>query len=237
MSQVVADDASDVGPQEGNAAHATWAIKIFRLVLMVLFRLFFRVKVAGRGNVPSTPVIICANHLGWADAFMVLLSLPAQPRIYILGEAQVAGISWFRHFMIRRLKVMIPLDRSKPREALRVMEDVLARGGSLLIFPEGHLGAEEGKLLPLQNGAAHLCLHSGVPLLPVGLTGTGQLWLRRKLALRIGKPIDPEFTSGDFRTRLTDLNQLLDKEMHALLPGDNERPRIRLLRKWLTELL
>ena len=30
-----------------------------------------------------------------------------------------------------------------------------------------------------------------MPILPVGLTGTKQLWLRRRLTMRVGKPISP----------------------------------------------
>lgn len=185
-----------------------------------------------------TPMIICANHLGWADTFLVMLFFPAEPRIYVLGEQQVKQISGFRTHVIDWLEIMVMLDRSKPLEALRMMRDVLQRGGSLLIFPEGRLGTEEGALQELHDGAAHLSVVSGVPLLPVGLTGTSELWLRRKLTLRIGKPINPNEFEGDTRTRMHAMTERLDMEMRVLLPGDRDRrPRIKLLRRWLTELL
>ncbi len=224
-------------PQPNNAAHARLSIKLFRRVLRAIFKLFFRVRVAGLENVPDKPVIICANHLGWTDAFLVLLFLPVEPRIYILGERQVAHISTFRNIVIRRLQVMIPLDRDKPREALRVMSEVLTGGGSLLIFPEGELGSVEGDLQPLQNGASHLSLYSGTPILPVGLTGTRELWLRHSLTIRVGSPIDPTQFTGSLRTRMSTLTWQLDQEMRALLPGDKSAPRIKLMRRWLTELL
>src|SRR5947209_12472403 len=59
--------------QEGNAGRAPWFVRAFKLVVRAIFRLFFRVKVTGLKNVPSTPVIVCANHLGWTDTFLVLL--------------------------------------------------------------------------------------------------------------------------------------------------------------------
>jgi len=202
-----------------------------------VFRVLFRVRVVGLENVPDKPVIICANHLGWTDAFLILLFLPLEPRIYILGERQVAHISKFRNALIRWLQVMVPLDRDKPLEAVRVMNGVLKRGGSLLIFPEGKLGTVEGELLPLQHGAPHLSLHSGVPILPVGLTGPHELWLRRTLTVRIGRPIEPSQFTGDLRTRMSTLTWALERDMSALLPGEQSRqPRIKLLRRWLTEL-
>lgn len=212
-------------------------LRVFRGALRLVFRLVFRVRVDGLDKVPATPVIVCANHLGWTDPFLVLLFLPVQPRIYILGEKQVRQISRFRALMIDTLKIMVPLDRSKPLEALRTMERVLKSGGSLLIFPEGKLGTEEGQLLELQQGAAHLSQMAGVPLLPVGLTGTSELWLRRSLTVRIGDPISPNEFEGSLRDRLTAMTTALHAAMFALLPGAGKRPRLRLLSRWLTKLL
>jgi 1-acyl-sn-glycerol-3-phosphate acyltransferase len=230
------DADADLMPQQGDAGHAGLGIRLFKLTLGAIFRIFFRVKIVGLKNVPDTAAIICANHLGWTDPFLILLFLPVEPRVYILGERQVAHISRFRNFMITKLQVMVALDRDRPREALRIMSDVLSRGGSLLIFPEGHLGTEEGKLQPLQHGAAHLSQHAGVQLLPVGLTGTSELWLRRRLTVRIGPPIVPADFTGDVRTRTTETTGELSRRMQALLPGDKPHPRVRLLRRWLTSL-
>ncbi len=202
-----------------------------------MFRFVFRVRVNGLEKVPNSPVIVCANHLGWTDAFLVLLFLPAEPRIYVLGEKEVRRISRFRRLTIDALRIMVPLDRDKPLQALRTMEGVLQKGGSLLIFPEGRLGDEEGGLCELQEGAAHLSQKSGVPLLPVGLTGTSKLWLRRSLTVRIGDPIAPQEFTGDLRTRLRAMTAKLDASMRSLLPGDYEHSRLRLLERWLTKLL
>jgi 1-acyl-sn-glycerol-3-phosphate acyltransferase len=217
-------------------ARASLWIRAFRLFVKLIFLLFFRVRVHGLENVPRGPVIVCANHLGWADAFLILLFLPVEPRIYVLGDRNVLDISSFRTRVIMALRILVPLDRSKPVEAVRVMEGVLKRGGSLLIFPEGALGTKEGELLALEPGAAYLSVRSGVPLLPVGLTGTSELWLRRTLVVRIGKPIYPDAFTGDTASRVNAITDALGRAMRALLPGDRERPRVRLLRRWLTNL-
>ncbi|HYP21526.1 MAG TPA: lysophospholipid acyltransferase family protein [Chloroflexia bacterium] len=224
-------------PRRRRVARAGLRLRLFRWVLRAVFRLVFRVRVGGLEHVPDTPVIVCANHLGWTDPFLVLLFLPIEPRIYVLGEKQVRRISWLRRLVIDALGIMVALDRDKPLHALRTMSGVLHKGGSLLIFPEGQLGTEEGRLLELQDGAAHLSQKSGVPLLPVGLTGTSKLWLRRTLTVRIGPPIQPHHFTGDLRTRLHSMTASLDAAMRSLLPGDSERPRLRLLERWLTRLL
>lgn len=223
--------------QEGNAGRAGLFVRLFGAIAKILFLLVFRVRVYSLQNVPSTPAIVCVNHLGWADTFLVLLFLPAEPRIYVLGERQVTRISAFRAMIITRLKVMVPLDRGKPREALDLMADILQRGGSLLIFPEGQLGYEEGTIGELQHGAAHISQITGAPLLPVGLTGSSELWVGRRLEVRIGAPINPGDFEGDQRDRIRAMTALLGSEMRSLLPGDPQRPKIKPLRRWLTNLL
>jgi 1-acyl-sn-glycerol-3-phosphate acyltransferase len=223
--------------QQGNASVSSWYVRIFRLVVKAIFLAIFRVKVIGKQNVPRTPVIICANHLGWTDAFLILLFFPVEPRIYAMGEQQVKFISAFRRRVIESLQVFVMLDRSKPLQAVHIMEDILKRGGSILIFPEGRLGYREGELQELQHGAAHTSITTGVPLLPVGLTGNSELWLRRELVVRIGKPIPPTDFEGDLRTRTHTMTDRLAREMRPLLPGDKQRSRVKLLRSWLTKLL
>jgi 1-acyl-sn-glycerol-3-phosphate acyltransferase len=212
-------------------------LRLFRLVVKSLFRFFFRVRVVGLENLPPGQAIICPNHLGWADPFLPLLFFPVEPRIYVVGKRDVAYISAFRNRLLDKLEIMVSLDEDKPREALDVMQDVLQRGGSLLIFPEGRLGETEGGLHDLKHGAAHLSVVSGYPLVPVGLTGTKELWLRRTLTLRVGKPIYASQTEGDMRDKIRAGTVALEASMRALLPGDHEHARVKLLRRWLTKLL
>lgn len=223
--------------QAGDARPAPLRVKAARLVLQGLFRLVFRVRVIGRANLPGTAAIICANHMGWTEAFLLALFLPVEPRIYILGERDTVLLNDFRAGVVNWFEIMIPLDRDKPLEALRTMADVLHRGGSLMIFPEGNLGTEEGTIQPLQPGAAQLSLMAKVPLVPVGFTGTRELWLRRPITLRIGPPLDPaRFQEGNLRERITALTAALDAALRAQLPGDTARPRWKPLRDRLTHL-
>ncbi|MFL5735442.1 MAG: lysophospholipid acyltransferase family protein [Chloroflexia bacterium] len=218
------------------AARSGWRIRLTRLTVCALFRLFFRVRVEGLENLPGTPAIICPNHLGWADPFLVLLFFPIEPRIRVLG-LHPRGVSRFRARVVDTLGLVVALNRARPREALRLSEGALKSGGSLLVFPEGTaVGGREGELLPLQHGAAHLSVAGGAPLIPVGLTGTKELWLRRTLTIRIGKPLDPAEFEGDPRRRVRAMTTQLGADIQALLPGDQERPRVRPLRRWLTGL-
>jgi 1-acyl-sn-glycerol-3-phosphate acyltransferase len=222
--------------QVGNAARMRLSLKLFRLLVRTVFQLVFRVRVIGLDNVPRRNAIVAMNHLGWAEGFMVLLYLPSEPRIYGLGLRRVLYIARWRTRMLNWMEIFIPLDRDKPREALRRMDDVLKRGGSLVLAVEGKLGEEEGKLCPLQHGAACLSQTTGTPLLPVCATGVKELWLGKTLTLRVGKPIYPNEFEGHPRTRTQAMTTRLEKEMLALLPGDDQHPRFRPLGNRLTKL-
>lgn len=222
--------------QPGDAAPATVQLRLFRLFVRGLFRLFFRVRVVGLERVPSTQVIVCGNHLGWADPFLVMLFLPLEPRIYALG-LHPARASAFRTLIVDKLQIMVVLDPSRPRQVLAASKGVLERGGSLLVFPEGGTdGAQEGGLRPLQHGAGHMSVATGAPVLPVAISGTRELWLRKTLTLRIGEPIYPTCFSGDPRTRSRKLTSALDFRLRLLLHVERSRPRLRLLKGWLTGL-
>jgi 1-acyl-sn-glycerol-3-phosphate acyltransferase len=228
--------APEIRLQQGPAAQASRQIKVFRLLVRLLFLLLFRVRVIGMENALKVPSIVCFNHLGWAEGFMVLLFFPIEPRIYGLGERQVAYLAPWRTRLLNWLRIFIPLDRDKPRQALKTMADVIQRGGSLAMAPEGHLGYVEGTISELQDGAAYLSQTTGAPIVPVGATGVLELWLRCRLTLRVGRPIYPGEFQGTMRTRTHETTARLDREIRALLPGDVDRPRVKLLRQWLTKL-
>jgi len=223
--------------QPGDLTHAHWQLRVFRQVARAVFRLCFRVRVTGRAHLPPAPFVVCANHLGWADIFLLLLFLPVEPRIYILGSENVRHQTAFRTWVINSLQILVPVDTAKQVRAVRQAEAVLQRRASLLTFPEGTVyGTAEGRLLPLQEGVAYLSQVTGAPLVPVGLTGTKELWLRRPLTLRIGRALRPEAFAGDRRERTRAMTAALTTAMQALLPGDQAHPRVKPLRTWLTNL-
>ncbi len=175
----------------------TLRVRVVRIVLRGLCRLLFRVRVEGLERLPRRQMIVCANHMSWIDAFLVLLFLPAELRLFVLGRRTAVMTTPWRTRMINWLGIMIPLDLDRPEVAMRQMGRVLEQGGSLVIFPEGGWGYVEGALKPLRTGAARLSLQSGLPIVPVAILGTKRLQLRRRLTLRIGVPIDPPLSARD----------------------------------------
>ena len=72
---------------------------------------------------------------------------------------------------------MLPVDRDDPQAALGSLDtalEVLRRGEAFGIYPEG-TRSRDGRLYRGRTGVAHLALTAGVPVVPVGLTGTEKL--------------------------------------------------------------
>ena len=107
----------------------------------------------------------------------------------------------------------------------------LAVGGVIGIFPEAAYGPREGELqATFKSGFAHFAVKNRVPVLPVALSGTRDLWLRKRIEVVIGKPIAP----GDDFDRLLAASR---SALQALLPEYHEPPGRKPLRSFLTRLL
>ena len=94
---------------------------------------------------------------------------------------------------------MLPVDRDDPKAALGSLDtalEVLGRGEAFGLYPEG-TRSRDGRLYRGRTGVAHLALTAGVPIVPVGLTGTEKLQpvgarLPRvvPVSVRFGAPIE-----------------------------------------------
>jgi 1-acyl-sn-glycerol-3-phosphate acyltransferase len=66
---------------------------------------------------------------------------------------------------------------------------------------------------PLQSGTAYLAQRTGYPILTIGITGSHDLWSRKRVTMRIGPCIDPaRYVAGTARARRTAL--LVDLRAH-----------------------
>ncbi|MGC8460222.1 MAG: lysophospholipid acyltransferase family protein [Candidatus Dormibacteria bacterium] len=157
-------------------------------------RFLFRFDVAGRKNRIAGSCVLIANHLGWLDAFALLLSFPSTPRIHFLGNPEGASQNPFQWWVLRHVGGYLPVipGGGNGPELYKAVYRCLDAGGIVALFPEGRFGLREGELLPFKSGFAHFAHHAGVPIIPVGLTGTKTLWLWKTVNVTIGEPFMPE---------------------------------------------
>jgi 1-acyl-sn-glycerol-3-phosphate acyltransferase len=213
---------------------ATVTYRLMRVLLLPVFHVLFVFQVKGQRNVPrGANFVLIANHLNWLDSFAITASFRPEPRMHFLGDPTGLQTRKFQWAFIRRIGGYIPVNtRMGSGPALyQHVDKCLQRGGIVVLFPEGHYGAAEGEVGALKKGFAHFAIANHVPVLPVGLSGTKDLWLRKKILVYIGAPIDTTGRSVD------DLVAEGHRQLAALVPTYRDPRGPRFLQKQLTNLL
>jgi len=119
-----------------------------------------------------------------------------------------------------------------------IVEGILSHGGGLIIFPEGAMGKVEGDLkVPLKRGTMIYAMRAGIPILPVGLIGTQDLFLRKELRLRIGNPICFKTNTHPHPSEVQAGLDQLELSLRELIAVDYKQPGgLRLLRGFLNHM-
>ncbi|TMD72578.1 MAG: hypothetical protein E6I82_07920 [Chloroflexi bacterium] len=135
-------------------------------------------------------------------------------------------------WLVRTTGGYVPVVRERhgDRALFRHVDRCLDAGGAIAIFPEGNYGQKEGELLPFHKGFAHFAIKAGVPVIPVALSGTKDLWFRKRIEVVIGRPMP---SVGQDPAALT---ELAFERMKEMLPAYSEPPGRKLLRHKLTHL-
>ena len=190
----------------GNAPH-----KIARLWARILLRVSgIKARVEGLEHVPANGgCVIASNHLSLMDTPLLLAHVPLQFRF--LAKRSLFKVPFIGGHLRRAGHVCIP--REDARGSLKAMSEsariIQERGVSALVFPEG--GRSSGRLREFKEGAAYIAVKAGVPVVPVGISGTrevlpmGSFVVRPgRVTLRIGAPIPTTGLSLKDRSRLTE---------------------------------
>ncbi len=188
-------------------------------VYAILFGM--RVRHYFRGEPPEN-YLFASNHRSTSDPPVVGSRLSRE--VYF-----VAKDSLFKNPLFGRLirsYNAFPIRRGVfDREAMQTALDLLNRGRSVLIFPEGGrvLGEDLG---PARSGVAYLAINSGVPVVPVYVSGTDRLrdcLLRRSRILvvhgrpiRIPAPLCAEYRAADDRTAYRRYSDMVMAAIRAL---------------------
>jgi 1-acyl-sn-glycerol-3-phosphate acyltransferase len=175
--------------------------EVIHTVLPPVLKAVWRPRILGLGNVPRTGgVILASNHLSFVDS--VVIPSVAPRKVVFLAKSDyfkgrgVKGTAqrlWFEGLG------MLPVDRDNTQAAIDSLDtalEVLGRGEAFGIYPEGSR-SRDGRLYRGRTGVAHLALTAGVPVVPVGLTGTekiqpvGSTYPKvAKVTVAFGEPLD-----------------------------------------------
>ncbi len=173
--------------------------------MMIALRVFFRrVYFPGLKDIPTDkPVIFTTNH---HNSFLdgIILTVLVKQRLHILARGDVFG-SPFKKWLLGQF-YLLPIYRKseaannleKNQESFRAVKEVLSKGHSVLIFPEGVSIQEKRLQRPLKKGFARIAFGSafdpGAPLdlciYPMGINFTKPWKLRGDVIVSCGSAIE-----------------------------------------------
>jgi 1-acyl-sn-glycerol-3-phosphate acyltransferase len=149
---------------------------VMHAVLPPALRAIWRPTVRGLEHVPrSGGVILASNHLSFVDSVVIPSVVPR--KVVFLAKSDYFTGTGLKGLVSRGFFEglgMLPVDRDDTKAAIASLDialDVLGRGEAFGIYPEG-TRSRDGRLYRGRTGVAHLALTAGVPVVPVGLTGT-----------------------------------------------------------------
>jgi 1-acyl-sn-glycerol-3-phosphate acyltransferase len=166
--------------RDRSALQLAW-YRLIRMMFATMAAVLLRWRATGRQNVPNSGgVLLISNHLSYLDVFFLGIPL-RRPLNYVARSTlffPVLGpIMWsVGAFPIQREG----MGASGMKETLKR----LRAGGIVTLFPEG-TRSRDGELAPLKPGIAVLVRRAGVPVVPVGLAGTFEVWPRSRLILSL----------------------------------------------------
>ncbi|HTE88775.1 MAG TPA: AMP-binding protein [Terriglobales bacterium] len=194
-------------------------------------------RVEGREKLTGVqgPVLVICNHISDVDVGFVLTSLPARLRHRLAtatgGEALEAlrtpppsknfllklwdRLTWFLGVSLLNL---FPLPREAGfRESFAYAGELVDRGDSVLVFPEGR-HTTDGKMLPFRSGIGLLANNLGIPIVPMRIRGLFELKQAGKkfarpytVSVKIGAPVrfpqggDPAWVAAELQKNLEEL--------------------------------
>lgn len=208
---------------------------VSRVVVTVMTRALFRIRLEGREHLAATPVIYCFNHLSWVDPFVLMTLLPLRPRLAFFGPREEDMRVGGRNRVMLWTGTAIPYKPGK-NDLLNVTKrvaEVIGSGGVVAIAGEGRIHPRESELGQLSDGAAYFALRSGIPIVPVVINGTSWLRFRGRIRVQVAPPI--EATGRPTRAAIEALTAETWTRLHALVADAPEVPVPGRFGRWLTE--
>ncbi len=153
------------------------------------------VAVTGGEVLRLHPVAVYAcNHLSYMDTPVIFAALPFQFRILARHDLwKIPFIGWY----LKR-SGQIPVNADNPRASISSLMGgvrALQSGMPLVVFPEGGRSVD-GELQAFMSGPAFMAIRAQVPLVPMALVGTHELFPMhtyyfrpRPVQFLVGEPI------------------------------------------------
>lgn len=156
------------------------------VVLNIVFRTVYRMKVVGTENIPKEGALIfCGNHKTYLDP--PAITVTNGRKMSFMAKEQLKE-NWLFAFLGWAFEAIYVKRDSKDIGPLKQALTILKSGDCLGIFPEGTRNGLEKNNGVVKNGAAYLALKTGAKIVPVGIVGNGKPFTKN--AVIYGEPLD-----------------------------------------------
>jgi 1-acyl-sn-glycerol-3-phosphate acyltransferase len=157
---------------------------VIYFLLYPFFKIFYRVKVYGRENIPKDKsIIVAANHLSYFDP--VFISLATKRPVAYMAKEELFHVPVLSQII--QILGAFSVNREKLEIAtIKSAKAALTTKWLLGIFPEG-TRIKTGKIGNVNKGFGYLAKTTNSEILPMGIVGSNTFC--GKLIVRIGKPI------------------------------------------------
>ncbi|MEK6571073.1 MAG: MFS transporter, partial [Bacteroidota bacterium] len=192
-----------------------------RLLLWIFTHSVYRIKVAGRDNIPDKggALFVC-NHLSFVDGLLLIASTDRFVR-FIMYKG-IYDLPFVKP-VVRIMRAIPISSQLRPREMLRSLQeasDAIKHGEVICIFAEGQI-TRIGQLLPFRRGLTRIMRDVRAPIIPVCLDGVwGSIFsyekgrffwkiphrLAQPVTVSYGKPMPSDSTPFEVRQAVQELN-------------------------------
>ena len=172
-------------------------------------------QVDGRENIPEKgPVVFVSNHQGYADIAITCAALD-KFQFGFVAKDDLTKVPFYGKWIGNIRSVFIK--RNDSRESLKAISegiDLIEKGFSLLIFPEG-TRSRGGPMGEFKKGSLRLATKPGVPVIPISISGTSRIFEEQgyiKNGIQAHMIIHPAIeTSGLNKTEASNLSTEVER--------------------------
>jgi 1-acyl-sn-glycerol-3-phosphate acyltransferase len=148
---------------------------------------FWQFKIEGREHIdPNKTYVIIGNHSSYFD---ILVCYATFRKFKFVSKETIFNIPLIGWNMYLNQYVKIRRGNlSSIKEMMATCKEWLKMGASVMMFPEG-TRTETGEILPFRAGSFNLALELDVPIVPIVIYGTYEVFPKNRNELRTFQPI------------------------------------------------
>ncbi len=160
----------------------------------------------------NVPYVVISNHLSNIDNMILFKYLKIN--WVFMAKKEVYQLPFFKTAI--KAFNFIKVDRNNPndKESINAQAKKLFNNGwSLMVYPQG-TRVPKDDFKDFKSGAFHIALENKVPILPVVIAGTGDIWPRGRKFLSSGKAMIKTLEPIDISKYTKDSIDQLTKDTH-----------------------